>query len=435
MVDRVPLPLRLYRLASAVAGLFAPSFLARRLKQGKEHPTRLRERYGESDVARPEGPLVWVHGASVGELLAVIPLIGRIRERDINVLCTSGTMTSASIAEQRLPAGVIHQFVALDAPRFVKRFFNHWRPDLALFVESELWPNLIMTGAARGVPLILVNGRLSERAFNRWRRAPASIAALLRRFDLCLAQSAIYAARLRDLGAPRIATTGNLKLDVPEPPADPEDLAALQSAIGTRTVIAAASTHAGEETALIDAHRRLRSTFPRLLTIIAPRHPERGPGILDIASAAHLSVRLRSRGELPGPATDIYIADTMGELGLVYRVAADCLHGRFAGNPRRAEPDRADQARRRHSARSACLEFRRNLFRARCRARRRAGRRTSAGSRCAWARCSRMPDARAALVAAGRETVDLLGGALDRTVAALEPYLLQIRLEHRNSDA
>ena len=216
MVDRVPLPLRLYRLASAVAGLFAPSFLARRLKQGKEHPTRLRERYGESDVARPEGPLVWVHGASVGELLAVIPLIGRIRERDINVLCTSGTMTSASIAEQRLPAGVIHQFVALDAPRFVKRFFNHWRPDLALFVESELWPNLIMTGAARGVPLILVNGRLSERAFNRWRRAPASIAALLRSLrslpravgDLCGAASRSWRAPYRHHRQPQARRAG-----------------------------------------------------------------------------------------------------------------------------------------------------------------------------------------------------------------------------------
>ncbi len=173
MAERLPLPLSAYRLLSAGAGLFAPAFIARRRKRGKEHPTRFRERYGESKAARPPGPLVWLHGASVGELLAVIPLIGCIRERDFNVLCTSGTVTSASLAEQRLPPGVVHQFVPVDVPRFVRRFLNHWRPDLALFVESELWPNLIVTAAARGVPLLLVNGRISERAFNLWRRAGA----------------------------------------------------------------------------------------------------------------------------------------------------------------------------------------------------------------------------------------------------------------------
>ncbi len=292
-----------------------------RLKRGKELPARRNERYGESTVARPPGPLVWVHGASVGELLSVIPLIERIRNKEFGVLCTSGTVTSANLAEQRLPRGVIHQFVILDTPRFVKRFFDHWRPDLALFVESDLWPNLIMASAERGIPLILVNGRLSERSFGRWRRVPATIAALLRRFDLCLAQSPAHAERYRDLGAPHVTTTGNLKFDVPEPPADPETLAALKAAIAGRTVIAGASTHADEETMLVEAHRRLRASFPRLLTIVAPRHPERGPGILDIARAAGLTAALRSRGELPRPDTDVYVADTLGELGLIYRLA------------------------------------------------------------------------------------------------------------------
>ena len=169
--------------------------------------------------------------------------------------------------------------------------------------------------------MILVNGRVSERSFGRWRLAPGFIATLLRCFDLCLAQSAAYAGRYRDLGAPRIVTTGNLKLDVPDPPADAESLAALKAAVGERTVIAAASTHAGEETVLLEAHRRLRGSFPQLLTIIAPRHPDRGQGIVEIASAAGLSAALRSRGELPGAATDVYVADTVGELGLMYRLA------------------------------------------------------------------------------------------------------------------
>jgi 3-deoxy-D-manno-octulosonic-acid transferase len=434
MAERLPLTLRAYRVLSSVAGLFAPTIVGRRLKHGKEHPERFRERYGESKIERPAGPLVWVHAASVGELLAVIPLIGRIREREFNVLCTSGTVTSAALAEQRLPPDVIHQFVTFDVPRFVKRFFNHWRPDLALFVESELWPNLITQAATRGVPLMLVNGRISERAFNRWRRAPASIAALLRRFELCLAQSATYAGRLRDLGAPRVATTGNLKFDVPEPPAHPDSLGKLRAAIADRTVIAAASTHAGEETILIDAHRRLRGTFPGLLTIIAPRHPERGPGILDIAGAAHLTARLRSRGDLPGPLTDIYIADTMGELGLIYRVAPIVFMGGSLathGGQNPIEPAKLGAAILHGPNVWNFAEIYSALDTVHG-----AEQVTDLGKLVVRiGALLKDVDARASLVAAGRETVNQLGGGLDRTVASLDPYLMQIRLERREGDA
>jgi 3-deoxy-D-manno-octulosonic-acid transferase len=434
VTEGLPLTLHAYRLLTALAAPLAPALISHRLKHGKEDAARLNERYGESKVARPPGPLVWVHGASVGELLAVIPLIERIREKEFDVLCTSGTVTSANLAEQRLPPGAIHQFVALDAPRFVRRFFDHWRPDLAIFVESDLWPNLIMTSATRGIPLILVNGRVSERSFNRWRRIPGTIAALLRCFDLCLAQSAVHAERYRDLGAPRITTTGNLKLDVPEPPADADNLAALKAAVGARTIIAGASTHAGEETMLIEAHRRLRHSFPRLLTIIAPRHPDRGPGIIEIAHAADLEARLRSRGELPGPDTDIYVADTLGELGLIYRLApivfvggslashggqnpiepiklgAAILHGPHVWNFAEiyAALDKSHGAEQVADVGKLAV---------------RVG---------AWLKDA---DERRTVVAAARETVATLGGALERTLAALEPYLMQIRLERRDGDA
>jgi 3-deoxy-D-manno-octulosonic-acid transferase len=322
-IEAQPLPLTLhaYRALASAATPLAGMLLSHRLKRGKECPERIPERRGESTVARPDGPLVWVHGASVGEIAAVIPLVERIVSKDFKVLVTSGTVGSAQLAIQRLPPSVIHQFVPWDSPRFISRFLDHWKPDLALFTESDLWPNLIVMSSERRIPLILVNGRVSERSFNRWRYAPATIGAMLRRFDLCLAQSAAYAARYSDLGAPRITTTGNLKLDVPEPPADIDCLQALQMAIGDRTTIAAASTHAGEETALIETHRRLRHTFPRLLTIIAPRHPDRGPGIAEIANAGGLSATLRSHGALPREKDDIYVVDTLGELGLVYRLA------------------------------------------------------------------------------------------------------------------
>jgi 3-deoxy-D-manno-octulosonic-acid transferase len=432
--EGLPLTLHIYRLLTALASPLAPALVSHRLKRGKEDAARLDERYGESRTARPPGPLVWVHGASVGELLAVIPLIERIREKEFNVLCTSGTVTSASLAEQRLPHGAIHQFIALDAPRFVRRFLDHWRPDLALFVESDLWPNLIMSIARRDIPLILVNGRLSERSFNRWRRVPRTIGALLRCFDLCLAQSAAHAGRYSDLGAPRVVTTGNLKLDVPEAPADAGSLHALEAAVDGRTVIAGTSTHPGEETILIEAHRRLRGSFPRLLTIIAPRHPDRGPGILQIALAADLRARLRSRGELPGPDTDIYVADTLGELGLIYRLAPIVFVGGSLashGGQNPIEPIKLGAAILHGPHVWNFAEIYAALDQSH------GAEQVADIGKLAVRIGALLKDAddRAAVVAAAREAVAKLGGGLGRTLAALEPYLMQTRLERRDSDA
>src|SRR6516162_10111662 len=206
--ESLPLALRVYRWGCALGSPVASQLLMRRLKRGKEHPERLPERLGQPSTTRPKGPLVWVHGASVGEMLAAVGLIERLRARHFAVLVTSGTVTSAALAEQRLPDGVLHQFVPLDAPRFVQRFLEHWRPGLALFVESDLWPNLICSCAERRIPMIVINGRLSERSFNRWRRVPGVIAALLHRFDLCLAQSVADAERYAKLGATRVSATG-----------------------------------------------------------------------------------------------------------------------------------------------------------------------------------------------------------------------------------
>jgi 3-deoxy-D-manno-octulosonic-acid transferase len=434
VAEGLPLTLRAYRLLTAAATPLAPALISHRLRHGKELPARLNERYGESEISRPSGPLVWIHGASVGELLSVIPLIERISEREFAVLCTSGTVTSANLAEQRLPKGVIHQFVILDTPRFVKRFIDHWRPDLALFVESDLWPNLIVTSAERGIPLILINGRVSERSFNRWRRVPATIAALLRCFDLCLAQSAAHAARYRELGAPHITTTGNLKFDVPEPPADPASLAVLRTAVGGRTLIGGASTHAGEETVLIEAHRRLRGSFPRLLTVIAPRHPDRGPGILESAHAAGLKAALRSRRELPRADTDIYVADTLGELGLIYRLAPIVFVGGSLashGGQNPIEPIKLGAAVLHGPNVWNFAEIYAALDKSH--GAEEVGDVEALASRAgAWLKDGR---GRAAATAAARETVAKLGGGLERTLAALEPYLMQIRLEYRESHA
>jgi len=312
----------------------------------------------------------------------------------------------------------------------VARFLDHWRPNLGLFVESDLWPNLIMAGADRGIPLILVNGRVSERSFQRWRTVRRTIAALLSRFDLCLAQSAEDATRYAGLGAPRYVLTGNLKLDVPAPPAEPTKLWQLQAAIDTRLVIAAASTHPGEEIELVDVHRTLKHSFPGLLTILVPRHPERGAAIAGIARGAGLTFAQRSLGELPERDTEIYIADTLGELGLVYRLApivfiGGSLVGHGGQNPIEAAKLGAavlhgphvwnfseiyqalDEA---HGAEEV-LDVNRLAVR--------IG---------AWLNDAAL---RKQVADAGLATVDKLGGALRRTLAAIEPYLMQLDLERR----
>ncbi len=432
MPPRLPLALRIYQFASVAGAPIAPQLLARRLQRGKEHPARLPERRGEASLPRPSGPLIWLHGASVGEMLAVVPLIERIRAQDFPVLVTSGTVTSAKLAEHRLPAGAVHQFLPLDAPRFVGRFLDHWRPDLALFVESDLWPNLIVACADRRIPMILVNGRLSERSFSRWRLLPSTIAALLGRFDLCLAQSSGDAQRYGQLGAPRISSTGNLKLDVPAPPVDQTTLTRFKALIGLRPVIAAASTHDGEETAILSAHRRLRAKHPSLLLVIAPRHPARGESIAEIASAAGFAVGLRSRGDLPKRNVDVYIADTLGELGLIYRIAPIVFMGGSLASHGGQNPIEAILL-------GAAVVHGPNVWNFadiydaldnEGGAVRVTDEETLTARFGEWLA---NPKAQAAAAKAAALTVEKLGGALDRTLAALDPYLMQIRLEQRAS--
>jgi len=428
--ERLPFALRTYRGLTSIATPLLPLLSAYRLWQGKEQTARLRERRGETDVPRPDAPLVWIHAASVGEMMAIVPLVEHMRASYFAVLVTSGTVTSARLAEWRLAPGAIHQFAPYDVPRFVARFLDHWRPDLALFAESDLWPNLITAAAERDIPLILVNGRLSERSFSRWRRMPNSIATLLGHFDLCLAQSVGDAERYGELGAPRVSTTGNLKLDVPALPAGDAALEELREAVGFRPVIAAASTHPGEEKIVFEVHGALRQDFPGLLTLIAPRHPERGPGIVEIARVASLNAVVRSRDQLPGPGTDVYVADTIGELGVIYRTApivfmggslvrhggqnpieaaklgVAILHGPHVWNFAEiyAALDRANGAREITDA-------------------------DKLGARiAAWLTD---PGARQAAAEAGFRTVEGLAGARNRTLAALDPYLLQLRLQYR----
>jgi 3-deoxy-D-manno-octulosonic-acid transferase len=314
-----PLGLAAYRLATTALAPAVPFFLRQRALRGKEDTARMRERLGYASVDRPEGPLIWIHGASVGEGVAALPLVDAFLKSGHTVLVTTGTVTSAKLMAERLPGRAIHQYAPVDTPAAAKRFLAHWRPDAALFVESELWPNLLYRAGAQGVKLALVNGRMSERSFRGWRRAPRVAAALLSLFDICLAQDSQTANRLSLLGAPRVEVTGSLKADAPPLPADEGKLAVLKQAVGNRPILLASSTHPGEDETILPAQDRLRADFPDLLTIIAPRHPERGADIAMLCGAR--PVVRRSEGHVPTSDTQVYVADTIGELGLLYRLS------------------------------------------------------------------------------------------------------------------
>jgi 3-deoxy-D-manno-octulosonic-acid transferase len=321
--------LAVYRLATQLMSPLIDLYLNRRVARGKEDPARLRERYGVPSHPRPMGPLVWIHAASVGEATSVLPLIERLLDDDErrHVLITTGTVTSARLMAARLPRRAFHQYVPVDRPAAVRAFIDHWHPSLAIWVESELWPNLIGETRRRGTPMVLLNGRLSDRSFRRWQRLGRTATRLMQSFDLCLAQTPPDAGRFATLGAHTVACVGNLKSAAPPLPADEKDVARLRQAIAGRPHWLAASTHAGEEATCGRVHRRLAAGHPDLLTIVGPRHPERGPGVAAELRGLDLAVTRRAGLEPLRRDTEVYVADTLGELGLFYRLGAPVFVG------------------------------------------------------------------------------------------------------------
>lgn len=329
-------------VAASLASPALRLLLRRRLHRGKEIAGRLDERRGVEAAPRPPGPLLWLHAASVGEVLSLLPLLQALAQDDpaATLLLTTGTATSQRLLEQRLPeAGlvdrVLPRFLPLDVPRWVGRFLDHWRPDLAVLVESEIWPGVLDGCLRRAIPLALVNARMSARSFARWRRLlrlPGRLPArLFGAFAWIAARSEEDAARLRTLGATRVESLGDLKRAAAPLPADMAELERLRAQLGDRPLWLAASTHDGEEAVAASLHARLSAAFPRLLTVIAPRHPERGEAV----AAALGGAPRRALGQAPPQTAGLWIADTLGELGLLYRLCPIVFLGNSlpAGRP------------------------------------------------------------------------------------------------------
>jgi 3-deoxy-D-manno-octulosonic-acid transferase len=313
--------LGLYRGATALLSPFVHLFLGRRRAHGKESAERFPERVGYASVERPPGPLVWLHAASVGEAISLLPLIEAIGEGwpEITQLVTTGTVTSADLMGRRLPRSVIHQFVPVDLPKAVERFVAYWRPGVAIWAESEIWPNLLAATQASGCVMTLVNGRVSARSFARWKRFGGLARRLFGAFSVIFGQTESDAERLRALGARTAVCVGNLKYAAPPLPADGAALKTLMTGIGVRPTWMAASTHAGEDASAGRVHQALHARFPDLLTLVAPRHPQRGDAVAAELEALGLRVKRRSEGAEPDAETDVYLCDTMGEMGVFYR--------------------------------------------------------------------------------------------------------------------
>jgi 3-deoxy-D-manno-octulosonic-acid transferase len=310
-----------YRWAGAAAYPLIGSYVGWRARRGKEDPARRRERYGYPSRERPDGPVVWVHAASVGETSAVTPLVEQLIANEICVVLTTGTVTSARMVGERIGERVIHQYVPLDLKPAVSRFLDYWRPDLAIMAESEIWPMTILELGARRVPQVLVNGRLSDRSFKSWKARSYLAEALFENLAMVIAQTEDDGERFRSLGARPVIVSGNLKVDTDPPPVNEQALSELQFQIGDRPTWAAVSTHDGEEAVAAKAHMDLKGRHPGLLTIIVPRHPERADDLAQKLAGQGLNVIRRSTGQPILAKTDILLGDTIGEMGLYLRLA------------------------------------------------------------------------------------------------------------------
>ena len=306
--------------------LFSPLvvllFLFRWLK-GKEDSKRFKERLGCTGFQRPEGRLIWMHGASVGECLSMLPLIQKLlnEDKELHIMVTSGTVTSANLMAKRLPKRAFHHYLPIDFPGFTTRLIRHFKPDAVFWFESEFWPNALYAFKSAKVPFVLLNGRISDKSFKRWKKLPFVIKPLLHCFSLTLGQSPENEERLKKLGSPATACVGNIKCAAPASPFSKEELALLKKQIGYRHCWCGASTHNNEEEMIAEIHSHLKNDFPDLLTICVPRHPNRADELQKMFEKKGLHVARRSRKERITANTQIYLADTIGEMGLLYQLA------------------------------------------------------------------------------------------------------------------
>ena len=322
--------LKVYRALIYLLWPFVGVYVAFRKKKGKEDLQRFGERLGFPSHSKPDGKLVWVHAASVGESLSMLPLINALLEKykKTYVLVTTGTVTSAALMNDRLPKDkAFHQYVPLDNPVCVIRFLKHYKPDVAMFCESEFWPNLMYETHARNIPMVLINGRVSDKTFKKKDKSARFLKTILSFFSITLVQSKEHIDRLKALGAKNVQCVGNLKMAAGKPPVNIDEEKKLKAMLKGRIVILAASTHKGEEEQVVAAYKILKKKEKDLLLIIQPRHPSRSSEIEAIVKKEKCDVAIRSKNEKIEKKTDVYLADKLGETGTLLNLCGSVFLG------------------------------------------------------------------------------------------------------------
>ena len=330
----------LYGLLCYLLTPFLKVWIYIRLLIKKEDPARFRERFARTRLKRPEGTLFWFHGASNGECLSFLSLIRRYQEQypQAHFLITSQTLTSSELVKAKLPKHSMHQFIPLDHPIFVKRFLDHWQPDVVFWTESELWPTMIHKVSEKS-PLILLNGRISDHTYRLWKKVPKFSKSLLEKFSLIFCQSNNAAEKFKKLGALHALYVGNLKFSGKPLGANPEKVKELKADLKDRPVWTASCTHPGEEEIIVQAHKLIKKSIKNIVTIIVPRHPHRSDKLRQLWERQNLKVAQRSKHETLKTNTDILLFDVTGELGLIYRacpitlIAGSLVDGIGGHNP------------------------------------------------------------------------------------------------------
>ncbi|MGH1376716.1 MAG: 3-deoxy-D-manno-octulosonic acid transferase [Alphaproteobacteria bacterium] len=322
---------KIYKTLTYLSSPILHALLGYRLSNGKELASRVQEKKSIITLPRPHKKLIWFHAASVGEVQSTLIVIKKIETLYPNmaILVTTGTLTSAKLIEPKLPKQAFHQFYPLDHPTWVKRFLDHWRPDMVIWLESELWPNMLSQIKERDIPALLLNAHMSEKSYNTWKKFPSIINNMLMAFRHVLCQTQMDQQRYNELGAQQSYVTDNLKYSAMPLPVNTKSFSDLMEITKDRPIWLYASTHIPEEKIACEIHQRLKNKFPNLLTIIVPRHPERSAEIKEQCSAYELELCVRGeKHRLPAPTDDIYIADTLGELGLFYSLSSIACIGR-----------------------------------------------------------------------------------------------------------
>jgi 3-deoxy-D-manno-octulosonic-acid transferase len=322
--------LTIYKTILRAGTPFIKRTLSERLDRGKEDPLRISERYGIASLPRPSGTLIWFHVASVGEAQSIRVIIDELlnANSDLHILVTSVTRTSADLLNQQLPPRAFHQYAPFDHPNWVKAFLNHWQPSMAIWVESELWPSMLAQIRKRYIHAALLNARLSPTSLKRWKFSGSFIREILSTFNVILCQTSHDETSFETLGATRVVTTGNIKYCAEALSYDAHEYEILKTQINTRPCWIYASTHDDEESIAATIHKDLKTKIPNLLTLIAPRHPERTAKIYETLKTQDLNIIKRSSAEPITDQTDILLIDTMGELGLFYRLSKIAMIGR-----------------------------------------------------------------------------------------------------------